>query len=167
MLAAAAHSASVAAEPPAGPAAAMAKQNTAAADKALVDGVLRAWMTGDGGALQALLSDDIEWTIAGNTVVSGTTRGRAELMAKVLGPFGARFALSDDRFRPRQIHAVYADGDTVIVHFDGAGTANDGKLYSNSYLWLLTMSGGKVVRATAFFDSIAFNEFWRRVAPAG
>ena len=49
---------------------------------------------------------------------------------------------------------------------DHIAFANDGRPYSNSYLWLLTMRGGKVVRATAFFDSIAFNELWRRVVPA-
>ncbi len=134
------------------------------ANKAAVERALQAWMSGDGGALQPLLSDEVEWTIAGNSAASGTTRGRAELMSKVLGPFGARFSRSEDRFRPRRILGVYADGDSVVAHFDGAGIANDGKPYTNSYVWLLTMRDGKVTQATAFFDSIAFNDLWAACA---
>ena len=136
------------------------------ANKARVESALNAWMTGDGTALQALLDDGIEWTIAGNSLASGTTHGRAELNAKVLGPFGARFSQSPDRFRPRKIYGVYGDGDVVIAHFDAAGVANDGKPYANSYVWILKMHGDKAVQATAFFDSIAFDALWRRVAPA-
>jgi ketosteroid isomerase-like protein len=147
-------------------AAASSKARTAhidtAANKTVVDTMLRRWMGGDYGALQPMLADDIEWTIAGNSLVAGTTRSRDELNRKVLGPFGARFAQSQDRFRPRTIHAVYADGGTVVAHFSAAGTTNAGKPYTNSYVWMLTMRDGKAVRVTAFFDSIAFDEFWRQ-----
>jgi uncharacterized protein len=60
---------------------------------------------------------------------------------------------------------VYGDGKTVIACFDGAGTAKNGQRYSNSYVWLLTMQNGQVSQATAFFDSIAFDDLWRRVKP--
>lgn len=141
------------------------RQAMTASNKAAVEKTLDAWMSGDGSALATLLSDDIEWTIAGNSLAAGTTRGRAELTTKILNPFGARFSHSTDRFRPRSINGVYADGDTVVAWFDGAGTANDGKPYVNSYVWLLSMQHGKVVRATAFFDSLAFDDLWRRVQP--
>ena len=139
-------------------------QTMEARNKAVVESALKAWMTGDGAALQALLSDDIEWTISGNSVAAGTTHGRQELMSKVLGPFGARFNKSPDRFRPREIKGLYADGDTVVAHFLAAGTTNSGQPYENNYVWILTLRDGKVVRATAFFDSIAFNELWQQPA---
>jgi ketosteroid isomerase-like protein len=142
------------------------KQAMALSNRIEVETMLAAWMAGNTNAFPALLADDIEWTITGNSLAAGTTRGRAELMAKVLAPFGARFVHSSDRFRPRRINGVYADGDTVVAYFDAAGVANDGKPYSNSYVWLLTLSNGKIVRATAFFDSIAFDDLWRRVQPA-
>jgi hypothetical protein len=53
----------------------------------------------------------------------------------------------------------------VIVHFDAHGVDRGGKPYDNSYAWLLKMSGGKIVRAHAFFDAIEFNELWIRVRP--
>jgi uncharacterized protein len=137
-----------------------------AANKAIVETMLKAWMAGDGSALLARFADDIEWTITGRSAASGTTHGRSELMAKVLGPFSARFTQSEDRFRPRRIHGVYAEGGTVIAYFDGAGIANGGQAYSNTYLWLLTLRDGKIVRGIAFFDSIAFDDLWNQAAPA-
>ena len=63
------------------------------------------------------------------------------------------------------IRDIYADGDTVIVFFDAAGTASDGQPYTNTYAWFLNMADGKIVEAFAFFDSIAFNDLWQRVSP--
>ncbi len=57
------------------------------------------------------------------------------------------------------------DGDTVIARFDAQGTARDGKPYVNSYAWFLQLKDGQIVKAQAFFDSIAFDDLWRRVAP--
>jgi hypothetical protein len=46
-------------------------------------------------------------------------------------------------------------------------TARDGKPYVNTYAWFLEVRDGRIVVAHAFFDSIAFDELWTRVAPAG
>lgn len=59
-----------------------------------------------------------------------------------------------------------AEGDTVIAFFDASGPTRDGEIYSNTYAWFLEMKDGRIVRAHAFFDSIVFDAFWRRVAPA-
>jgi uncharacterized protein len=81
----------------------------------------------------------------------------------VLQPFGARFS---EPFRPVAVRGVYADGDTVVVLWDGEGTRLDGKPYENTYAWFMRFDEGLVVEATAFFDSITFNELWNEVAPA-
>jgi ketosteroid isomerase-like protein len=64
------------------------------------------------------------------------------------------------------IRRLYAEGDTVIALFDAAGICRDGQPYANTYAWFLQLRGGRIVKATAFFDSIAFDAFWRRVTPA-
>lgn len=133
-------------------------------NRARITEMLQAWKAGDGSRLQPLLSEAVEWTITGSCLVSGTYRGREALNARVLGPFGARFALGE-RFRPVRIHGVFADGETVIARFDGAGTANDGAPYRNSYAWFLTFEEGLIVSVVAFFDSVAFDALWRRVRP--
>jgi ketosteroid isomerase-like protein len=52
------------------------------------------------------------------------------------------------------------------VLWDGEGTALDGLPDTNTIAWFLTMRDGLVVRAVAFFDSIAFNDVSSRVQPA-
>ena len=52
-------------------------------------------------------------------------------VGEVLEPFGARFS---ERFRPVAVHGIYADGDTVVVLWDGESTRGDGKPYENAYL---------------------------------
>jgi ketosteroid isomerase-like protein len=68
-------------------------------------------------------------------------------------------------FRPVRLRSVVADGDTVVVVWDGRGVANDGRPYENSYAWIMRMAAGLVVDGTAFYDSISFNDLWDRVRP--
>lgn len=63
------------------------------------------------------------------------------------------------------VRRLYAEGDTVIAFFDAEGTARDDQPYRNTYAWFLEMRDGRIVRANAFFDSIAFDELWKRVIP--
>ena len=83
-------------------------------------------------------------------------------MSEVIRPFNARMSA---RLIP-SVHALYAEGDTVVAHFDAQGTARDGRPYVNSYAWILALQDGRIVRATAFFDAHAFDDFWTRVTPA-
>jgi len=64
------------------------------------------------------------------------------------------------------IRAVVADGDTVVVLWDGRGVANDGVAYVNSYAWFFRFEDGRVVDGTAFYHTVAFDELWERVRPA-
>ena len=104
------------------------------------------------------------WRIEGHSAASREYGSTQEFVDEVLAPFGARFA--DGRpFRPVEIRGIYADGDTVIVLWDGHGVANDGQPYDNSYAWFMRLEQGKVVDGTAFYDSISFNDLWSRVRP--
>jgi uncharacterized protein len=104
------------------------------------------------------------WRIEGHSLASGEYATRQQFIDQVLTPFGARFA-SGERFRPVAVRSVHADGDSVIVLWDGRGVANDGRPYENTYAWFMRMRDGKVVDGTAFYDSISFNALWSRVAP--
>lgn len=134
-------------------------------NRRLVKDALEAWRAGH-GHIAELLADEVRWTIVGRSLVSGTTEGKRDLVDQVLGPFGERFSISPEPFRPTVIHGLYADGDMVVAYFDGAGLANDGITYANSYAWFMRFEGERVIECTAFFDSVAFNEFWTRVKPA-
>lgn len=128
-------------------------------NKATVERSFLAWRDGTGSPYD-LLAETATWTIVGRSSASKTYDSREAFMREVIRPFNARMSAP---LRP-QIRDLYADGDTVIVFFDARGTARDGRPYENTYAWFLTLRDDKIVRAFAFFDSVAFNDLWTRVA---
>src|SRR5262245_51396444 len=130
-------------------------------NRALVQRGFDAWRDGTGSPYD-LLAEDANWTIMGHSLAAKSYPSREAFLAEVIRPFNARMR---DRLVPT-VHRLYVDGDTVIALFDAKGTARDGKPYANSYAWFLQLRDGRIVRAQAFFDSIAFDELWRRVSPS-
>jgi uncharacterized protein len=122
-----------------------------------------AWRDGT-GAITDVFAPEMVWRIEGHSLASREYANREQFIDEVLAPFGARFAAGEP-FRPNEIRSIHADGDTVIVVWDGRGVANDGAPYENSYAWVMRLAGGKVVDGTAFYDSISFNDLWQRVQP--
>jgi ketosteroid isomerase-like protein len=127
----------------------------------LVATAFERWKKGTGGPFD-LLAPEAEWTIVGNSVVSKTYPNKKAFMDAVIVPFNARMS---SPLVP-QMRSLYADGDTVIAFFDAAATVRDGKPYRNTYSWFMRMAQGRIVEVNAFFDSVEFNDFWARVAPA-
>ena len=122
-----------------------------------------AWQQGT-GSVTDVFAPGMVWRIEGHSAASKEYGSKQQFIDEVLTPFGARFTASEP-FRPVKIRAVYADGDTVIVIWDGRGIASDGRPYENSYAWIMKLDGGKVIDGTAFYDSISFNDLWVRVQP--
>jgi ketosteroid isomerase-like protein len=134
-------------------------------NRRVVSEAFRAWQEGT-APITDLFAPDMRWRIEGHSLAAGEFADRQAFIDEVLAPFGGRFA-QGERFRPESIRSLHADGDTVIVLWDGHGVANDGVAYENTYAWSMRLRDGLVVDGTAFFDSIAFDELWRRVQPAG
>lgn len=130
-------------------------------NRAAVAAGLQAWADGTGSPYD-LLAENARWTITGNSRASRTYPTREAFMAEVIRPFNARMR---EPLVP-SVHRIYAEGDTVIAHFDARGVALDGSPYVNSYAWILRFEGGRIAEAHAFFDAIAFDDLWTRVKPA-
>jgi len=137
-----------------------ASASEADTNRATIAKAMDAWAAGTGGPYD-LLADDAVWTISGNSLASKTYPSKDAFMSEVIRPFNARMRT---RLIP-SVHALYAEGNTVVAHFDAQGIARDGKPYNNSYAWILTLKDGRIVRAFAFFDAHAFDDFWTRVQP--
>ena len=133
------------------------------ANRATVRAAFQAWLAGT-GAITSIFAPDMVWRIEGHSAASREYGDRQEFINEVLAPFAARFG-AGRQFRPVRIRSIHADGDTVIVVWDGSGLANDGLSYDNAYAWVMRMRGGQVIDGTAFYDSIAFNDLWQRVTP--
>ena len=120
-----------------------------------------AWQAGT-APITDVFAPDMVWRIEGHSVASKEYAEPRRVRRRGPRPFAARFS-AGERFRPVRIRSVSADGDTVIVVWDGRGVANDGEPYENSYAWIMRMRDAKVVDGTAFYDSISFNALWERV----
>lgn len=127
-------------------------------NRALVAKGFEAWANGTGSPYD-LLAENSSWTIVGKSMAAKTYPTKEAFMSEVIRPFNARMRT---RLIPT-VRKLYAEGDTVIAFFDAKGTARDGKPYVNTYAWILELKDSKIVRASAFFDSIAFDDFWKRV----
>jgi ketosteroid isomerase-like protein len=121
---------------------------------------LEAWASGTGSPFD-LLADDATWEITGNSDAAGVYSSRAEFLERVIAPLTKRLST---RLVP-VIRGLYRDGHMVIALFDAEGTARDNQPYRNTYAWFMQFRGDRIVRVTAFYDSIAFNDVWRRVTP--
>jgi uncharacterized protein len=143
-----------------GSAVAQSDTGTEERNKALVQASFDAWHAGTGSPYE-LLADHATWTITGHSAASKTYPSKEAFLSEVIRPFNARMSVG---LKP-VIRDIYADGDTVTDLFDASGTARDDATYANTYAWFLGMQDGKVVKASAFFDSVVFNDFWQRVQP--
>lgn len=130
--------------------------------RSLIRRSFEAWAAGTGSPFQ-LLADDATWTITGNSAGAGTYTSREQFMEAVIRPFNARLS---EPLKPA-VRQLYQDGSSVVAHFDAAATARDGRPYRNTYAWIIDLRGDRIVRVVAFFDAIAFDDLWERVAPAG
>jgi ketosteroid isomerase-like protein len=133
-------------------------------NREIIRQAFEAWRQGT-SPITDVFAPGMVWRIEGHSAAAKEYRGTQQFIDEVLGPFGARFA-DGQPFRPVTIRGVYADGDTVVVIWDGRGIANDGQPYENSYAWIMKLDNGKVVDGTAFFDSISFDDLWARVQPS-
>lgn len=137
------------------------KATTELQNRATVERGFNAWRNGTGSPFD-LLAENAAWTIVGRSVAAKTYDSREAFMREVIQPFNGRMTVA---LKP-DVRGIFADGDTVIVFFDARATARDGKPYENTYAWFLTLRHGRIVKAVAFFDSLEFNELWKRVTPA-
>lgn len=112
------------------------------------------------GSVFDLLTPDATWTVSGTGAGVGTFR-KQELLDQVVAPTSARLST---QIVPT-VRGIWADGDMVIVLWDGEATAKDGKPYRNTYSWFFRMKDGKAIEAIAVLDSREFTNLWERVAP--
>ena len=118
------------------------------------------WQQGKGTTFD-LLAPDAEWTVAGSSPVSGIYKGKQDLLERAVKPISARLA---SPIKPT-VRSIVAEGDVVVVLWDGEATAVDQQPYRNSYLWHLTFKDGQITQVKAFLDTYVLNDLLERVKP--
>jgi len=117
------------------------------------------WSQGGRTFFQDVLAPDVVWTIKGTSPVAGTYRSRQDFLDRAVKPFADRLAAP---IRPT-VRDIWANGDDVVVHWDGTTTAADGVPYSNSYVWIFRMKDRRATEVIAFLDLAPYDDVLRRV----
>jgi ketosteroid isomerase-like protein len=127
-------------------------------NKQLVAAAFEAWANGTGNVFD-LLRDDVRWTITGTCALAGTYTSKAQFLTDGLAPLAARLS------RPitPTVRSIIADGDWVVVLWDGQAGTVDGQPYDNTYSWHLRVDDGMVVEVIAFFDGQMLDSLFDRV----
>ncbi|KZD01042.1 nuclear transport factor 2 family protein [Oceanibaculum pacificum] len=127
-----------------------------ATNTALVQQAFDNWRQGRGSVFD-LLSDDAVWVVAGISPYSGTYETREDFLERAVRPIVGRLAtpITPD------VKQIVAQGEHVVVMWDGTATAKNGDSYRNSYAWHLVLAEGKITRVTAFLDTWSLNELMR------
>lgn len=118
-------------------------------NKEIVRSFYEAGNRGDFDACFELLADDITWTNIGTTSLSGTYRGKAELMENLLGPL---FGQLEAGIRS-EIVLLVAEGEYVVALTSGTARTKDGRDYNNSYCHVIRLRDGEFVEVTEYFDT--------------
>lgn len=130
-----------------------------ASNKKQVSEAFDRWAAGGTTFFSDLLTPDVVWTIKGSSPSAGVYRGVDAFVEQAVRPFVSRLSSPVRPVRKQ----VWADGDHVVVQWEGVGTARDGQAYNNSYAWIFHLRDGKVFEATAFLDLAPYDDVLRRI----
>ena len=128
---------------------------TAAGDgddaRAVVERFLAANAVLDVDGMFVEIADDAVWSFpaappGAPREVEGETANRSFFESLV--PMWTTFSLPQ-----RQVHALLGDPDRVVASYASSGSLIDGSPYSNTYLSLVTVRGGKIVHWVEFCDA--------------
>ena len=107
---------------------------------------------GDIPALLDLLTEDVEWTLQGPSVIpfAGTRHGH-EGVAEFFDVLGE--TLDFEQFEPRE---YVAQGDTVVVGFERSLSRATGRTIEQEWAHVNTLRNGKIAKFRAFEDTGAY-----------
>lgn len=141
---------------------AQADDSVTESNRQIITEAFEKWSAGGSTFFDDVLAHNVIWTIKGSSPTAGTYDGRDQFVREAVKPFIERLSAP---LRPSVNH-IWADGNAVIVYWDGVATAIDGKPYSNSYVWIFTMKDGRASRVTAFLDLELYEDVIKRITPA-
>lgn len=123
--------------------------DTAAANKALLQSIYAALADGDGRPLRDAMAEDFSWTIAGHSAWSRSWQGREAVLQQLLAPLMKRFAT---RYRSHAERFI-AEDDTVVVQYRGEVRTQSGEAYDNHYCMVYRVADGRLRSVTEYMDT--------------
>ena len=128
-------------------------------NKAFISQAFAKWAAGGSTFFQEVLSEDVVWTIKGSSPAAGTYKGRAVFIEQAVAPFAARLS----SFVKPKVNDIWAEGDDVVVYWDGSAVAKDGKPYNNSFVWIFRIKDLRATEVIAFLDLTQYDDVMNRI----
>jgi ketosteroid isomerase-like protein len=126
-----------------------------AEDVELVRRGFAAFSAGDMATMTELLADDAVWYVPGSGSLSGTKRGRDE----ILSFFGELATRSGGTLVVTLDEVIGGDNHTVALNRNKA--SRDGRTLEQNAVIVFQLRDGRVAEARQFFEDTASNdEFW-------
>jgi uncharacterized protein len=135
------------------------QESVAERNRRIIVAAFDKWAAGGTTFFADVLTPNVVWTIEGSGPSAGSFNGRKLFIEQAVRPFVSRLS---SPVRP-VAKKIWADGDHVIVNWEGEGVARDGAPYRNSYVWILRMQAEKAVEVTAFLDLTPYDDVLRRI----
>ncbi|HEY8386177.1 MAG TPA: nuclear transport factor 2 family protein [Porticoccaceae bacterium] len=117
-------------------------------NKEVVLRFLDAMGRGDAAAADPCITEDA-YTLAKGYGKFAGVRQRDTILATI----AAFKELMPEGMKP-EIHTVLADGDKVVVEFEGNGKLINGDSYCNQYCMVFTMRDGRIAQVNEYFCTV-------------
>jgi ketosteroid isomerase-like protein len=119
----------------------------------VVQQIYAAFGAGDIPTLLDLLTDDVEWTLQGPSVIpwAGTHHGREKVATEFFAMLGK--TLEFEQFEPREF---VAQGDTVVVlGYERCLVRSTGRTFEQEWAHVYTLRNGKIAKGRFLEDTAA------------
>jgi ketosteroid isomerase-like protein len=118
------------------------------ANKQVALDFLKAMDEGDAELMDRCITPDAVTITKGFAQVSGP-RNRETMLATT----AAFLDVVPTGFRPK-VHTVVAEGDIVVLEFEGDAVLSNGEAYCNQYVFIFTFRDGRISRLHEYFCTV-------------
>ncbi len=118
-------------------------------NRRLVTEAFEQFVVGDARPFFELVAHDVRWTVIGSTAISGTFESKRAFVMEAMGKLTEGLAAPING----TIRHISADGDRVIVQWEGGAPMKSGGQYAQTYCWVLRLADGMVVESMAYLDT--------------
>lgn len=119
---------------------------------------------GDAQGAFALFSDDVSYRLQGTTPVSGTYRGRDQIVSDFFVPWRKQI----DGEIALRVDELIAEGERVVALARGTAKTVHGADYNNDYAFVFRVREGKISEVNEFLDTalVETAAYGKKLVPA-
>ena len=123
---------------------------TVEANRDLVVRTFAALSAGDMPGFFDCFADDVQWTIIGQPIYSGTYVGKDDLASRLFGRLGEQL---DENGIRGEVQNTIAEGNTVVAQVQGTAQTKTGRSYNNTYCFVIEVHDGRIKKWTEYLDT--------------